>query len=387
MGNNGVANGTLSLYSDDANQEVTLSPNSSMTSTVGFILPKDDGNNAQALLTDGTGSLYWGTAGDDGDWTVSGNDMYSKTSITNVGINTGGPAATTLEVNGTGSFSGDVTVMDGSISINNSAATAGSLTFQEPSGSGGEITTFSATAQDKNIHYTLPSDDGDEGEVLMSDGSGVLFWGLLDDSDWVIDGAGTEMYSNTSITNVGIGTESPNANALLDVNGVASFSDTVTMANSSGQTTSFSTSATQIDNSIEYVWPAKQGASGSVTTMTNDGDGNLSWMTAGDLDKTKNVEVITNNDYTADNDDYYIIVKTSASYTVTLPANPDKGKVYFIKAIGDDLAPPDEVIIDGGGIRQIDGSPSLTISGDVKESVMLLSDGNNWFIMSRYKEE
>jgi len=43
-------------------------------------------------------------------------------------------------------------------------------------GSGTNYTEFVVQPQAGNITYTLPADDGDPGEVLSTDGSGVLDW-------------------------------------------------------------------------------------------------------------------------------------------------------------------------------------------------------------------
>jgi hypothetical protein len=42
--------------------------------------------------------------------------------------------------------------------------------------SGANSTTFKTTGQSANITYTLPPDDGDANDVLISNGSGVLTW-------------------------------------------------------------------------------------------------------------------------------------------------------------------------------------------------------------------
>ena len=320
IGENGVS-GKLSLYSDAASNEVTLSPNSAMTATVDFVLPVDEGENNQALLTDGSGNLFWGTAGDDGDWTISGNDLYSVPSGY-VGIGTNNPNVK-LDVNGSASFTGDVTVDDGNIDISNTTNTAGSLSFYEASGSGSNYTSFSATVQSENIHYTLPAILPSTGNIgfLQSDENGVLSWQDPNSTAWLLEGnsgttAGTDyigtsddedlvLKTNSSEAmriqsggNVGIGTDNPGV--LMDVNGAASFSDDVTVTDGNiditntsntagslsfmeasndgtGNITSFS--ATVQDDDIHYVWPAEQGPSTSVSYLMNDGSGKLEWTT------------------------------------------------------------------------------------------------------------
>jgi len=56
------------------------------------------------------------------------------------------------------------------------AATASSLKFMEPSGSGTNFTAFKAQAQAGNVTYTLPAADGSSNQVLSTNGSGTLSW-------------------------------------------------------------------------------------------------------------------------------------------------------------------------------------------------------------------
>jgi hypothetical protein len=65
----------------------------------GYEFPTADGSNGQMMITDGSGQLSWSSGGlSDGDWTISGSDMYSAVSG-NVGIGTIAPSEK-LEVNG-----------------------------------------------------------------------------------------------------------------------------------------------------------------------------------------------------------------------------------------------------------------------------------------------
>lgn len=56
------------------------------------------------------------------------------------------------------------------------STTASEFRFLEPSGSGTNYTAFKAVAQGANVTYSLPPDDGNSGELLRTDGSGVLTW-------------------------------------------------------------------------------------------------------------------------------------------------------------------------------------------------------------------
>ena len=64
---------------------------------------------------------------------------------------------------------------NGNLLLSNSGS-PGQLIFQEPSGSGSQFTSFSAQAQATDINYTLPASDGDPGQLLTTDGNGLLYW-------------------------------------------------------------------------------------------------------------------------------------------------------------------------------------------------------------------
>ena len=63
----------------------------------------------------------------------------------------------------------------GNVLIDNSGS-SGELRIREPSAGGSSYTGFKSPALSANVMYTLPPDDGDSGEQLTTDGSGVLTW-------------------------------------------------------------------------------------------------------------------------------------------------------------------------------------------------------------------
>lgn len=76
------------------------------------------------------------------------------------------------------------------LNIANGATSSGILKILEDTDDGSNYTTFQVPALSSNITYTLPSDDGDSGEFLQTNGSGVLSWvasSLNDLLDVVID--------------------------------------------------------------------------------------------------------------------------------------------------------------------------------------------------------
>ena len=59
------------------------------TEAAGYEFPTTDGTNGQALVTDGSGQVSWGSSGDN-DWVINSNDMYAGVSG-NVGIGISNP--------------------------------------------------------------------------------------------------------------------------------------------------------------------------------------------------------------------------------------------------------------------------------------------------------
>lgn len=65
---------------------------------------------------------------------------------------------------------------NGVVAVENGATSAGKFRLLEDSDDGSNYTEFTVPAMAGNIAYTLPPDDGDAGEQLQTDGSGVLTW-------------------------------------------------------------------------------------------------------------------------------------------------------------------------------------------------------------------
>ena len=129
------------------------------TGNVTYTLPAADGSNGQALITDGAGLLSWATiSGGSAGWTVGAGVVYNTTD--NIGIGTSTPGQ-------------KLEIFNGNLLLSNNAS-AVELRFAEPAGI--DYTAFKAQAQTANVTYTLPSADGLLGQVLTTDGTGLLSW-------------------------------------------------------------------------------------------------------------------------------------------------------------------------------------------------------------------
>lgn len=104
--------------------------------------------------------------------TTSGFDLINTTATT---VNFAG-AAQTLNIGGAASAITSLSAGSGSVVNLGGGANAAELRFLEPSGSGTNYTALKAQAQAANVTYTLPAADGSNGEVLATNGSGVLSW-------------------------------------------------------------------------------------------------------------------------------------------------------------------------------------------------------------------
>jgi len=143
----------------------------------------------EVLTSDANGVATWEPIADDGDWTISGNDIHSALSG-NVGIGTTTP--------------GQKLTVDGMMGILEGGANP---TFH---------TIFQGGDQSADIAYTLPTDQGGADTVLTNDGSGILSWGAVTSSLWT--DAGTYINANNAANvvvsdtgRVGIGTTSPDS--------------------------------------------------------------------------------------------------------------------------------------------------------------------------------
>jgi hypothetical protein len=272
-----------------------------------YSLPPVVGSAGQVLTAlDGVGSLTWtatslpaGTSGqtlrNNGAGWVANSVLFNDG--TNIGIGLAGAASQKLEIGG-------------NLLLSNSG-TASELRFAEPSGSGNFYTSFKAQVQAGNVAYTIPAGDGTNGQVLTTNGAGLLSWQTVSgggsitavgsmttgavfastaaSGQWLGLGAAAGRiafdnqatnYVNILSANVGIGTTTPgqkldvyNGNIVLSNNSSAG---QLMFAVPNGTLYSSFKAQTQLGN-ITYTLPANSGTNGQV--LTTDGTGLLSWTT------------------------------------------------------------------------------------------------------------
>ena len=96
-------------------------------------------------------------------------------------------SADQLDVTGSLDVTGDASVT-GTLQLKNGATSAGKVEFYEDSDNGTNKVTLIGPASTSDITLTLPSSDGDSGQFLQTNGSGVMSWAAAGGaySDWDI---------------------------------------------------------------------------------------------------------------------------------------------------------------------------------------------------------
>jgi hypothetical protein len=203
LGANGT-DGAFTIFSEQGGTDyTTIFQPGTQTQNVTYTLPVDDGTSGQVLLTNGTGTLSWSSVSGAGGVTGSGTNGYvaywdssssiaaeQYLSLTRGGTGTtlsdpnadrilfwddSGGAMTWLTPASNLSISGTTLDLASSVQLG-ANGNDGILTLFSEQGGTDYTTVFQPGTQTQNITYTLPVNDGDASQVLVSDGSGGLSW-------------------------------------------------------------------------------------------------------------------------------------------------------------------------------------------------------------------
>ena len=389
--------------SDGSGNNLVFEAPAGMTGDVNFTLPSNQGSSGQVLSTDGNGALSWidgGSStfdasnilinnGTDGGLMYNNSGTLSNTDVLTLdnsnsffGVNQSNPQYP-LDVAG---FirSGEANQTDGGLLLEDSNTGFTSYVLPNPA----------ATA---SVSMTLPPDNGSNGQILGTDGSGNLTW--INPSSGNVDGSGVVnqlafwetsstltsdagLFYNPSNTYLGIGTESPSS--ALDV-----ASGTITTG-SNGTPGSIILQSGNGNNGIQLTAPGGMSSSTSLTlpsddgnageVLTTDGDGNLSWESAGST-----VEYATNSPtaYNAnqnnvsldlDNTVFRLSSNTNVNFTGINATGVSTGKMVILVNVGSfDIRIRNEDSNSSGPNRILTASGTIVLKTD--GSVTLIYDG------------
>lgn len=186
-GKNG-RDGGLTIYSEQGETDYTVvfQPAAAMTASTTYTLPTALGA-AGTVLTDaaGDGVLSWAAAG--GAGTIGGSTGSTDNAI----LRADGTGGVTLQASA-------ATLSDLSVlAIAGNATNAAGISLAEDTDDGTNTVTIQAQTMDASYTLTLPTSDGAAGEVLKTDGSGVLSWVDLPTSDHAIATAASDTTVDT----------------------------------------------------------------------------------------------------------------------------------------------------------------------------------------------
>jgi hypothetical protein len=129
-------------------------------------------------------------------------------------------------------------------------------------------------------------------------------------------------------------------------------------------------------NNVATSWPATQGSLNSV--LTNDGSGNLAWVSASSQNNTAPIATKTANYTMTSSDGTVLVDASSGAITITLPAAASSAERIFTIKKKDVTA--NIVTVDANASELIDGSTTYPLSTQY-EAIKIQSDGTAWWII------
>jgi hypothetical protein len=260
--------------------------------------------------TNGFGALYFGNEDFSSDFTAPNASIVSQGGGVTQGAGVEGGSALLFKTIKAGDAAEETRLKlasDGAVELIGNSANPAKLRLYEDTDLGTNYTEFKVGTQAADINYTLPTDDGSDGEFLQTDGSGVLTW--ESSTNYGSSGSG-----NVNADNIGSGTlpmarlsgtlPALNGSALTnlptqsDVNftsadhskldGIAASANNYshsTNANSTGDVTSVGNATTIATDAVDIAMLSATGTASSSTFLRGDN----SWVTPTDTNTTYSV--------------------------------------------------------------------------------------------------
>ena len=219
----------LSEASINGTEGISLRAPSTLGADITLVLPNSDGAVGEVLTTDGAGVLSWqamapgGAAGGDLSGTFP-NPTISGLAATKIG---GGTVDNTEfgYLNGVTSaiqtqLNSKQVAIDGSVDVTARSVTLdneGAVQFREATGNGTEFIGLKAPAAvGTSTTFTLPDQDGSAGDILVTDGSGILSWTGAGPAPGPAGGDLTGAYPNPTIANDAVDSAAIAAGTIVD---------------------------------------------------------------------------------------------------------------------------------------------------------------------------
>jgi hypothetical protein len=342
--------GDLRLYDSGSSHYIGVQAPANVAANLVWTLPGADGSSGQLLQTDGSGTLSWST-----------------TDLSGYALKAGD------------TFTGDLVLDNGK-----------KLTLSETDANGSHYLSFKAPdSVTANVDFTLPDGDGTNGQLLQTNGSGVLSWSTTDLSSYAplaspaltgtatavnltisgnltVNGTTTELNSTTLTVddkNIELGTVADKTSQattadLVTTNAIVTVADTtgylvgatVTKVAGTGAFNASGVTIASVDSATQFTVSANHATAGAITDFTVD---NTTDITAngggitlkGDTDKTIlwtdatdswdfNQDIKTSGTVTDSKGDVRTIPKIIKTSAYTPTDTSDVGKVIFISTGG-----------------------------------------------------
>jgi hypothetical protein len=240
------------------------------------------------------------------------------------------------------------------------------------SGSSSGYVGFAPAAAAGSTTYTLPSADGTSGQVLSTNGSGLLSWATVSGS--ISDGDKGDITVSSS------GTVWTIDNSVVTLAKMANLAANSIIGNNTGSpATPLALTGTQVTAMLDAFTSGAKGlapASGGGTTNFLRADG--TWAAPPGSGAYTVYSPTTTTSVTETSGEVIVLVDaTSGNLTVNLPTAVANTAKITVKKIDSSA---NTVIIDGNTTQTIDGSLTKTIEFQYT-SVSLISNGSNWFIV------
>ncbi len=168
----GAAEATIALYDGDESNFVSLKAPQTLTASASFILPGADGTSGQAMVTDGSGNLSFTTISGGTDTNLGNTDMTLSASRTvemgsnHLDFQSGSTSKFKI-------FSTGTAVATSRFTVNGNGVSGGQLRMKDADDSN-ILTLKPPDSMSSNTTFVLPGEDGTDGQVLKTDGSGNL---------------------------------------------------------------------------------------------------------------------------------------------------------------------------------------------------------------------